>query len=158
MEEPPAERATVGGYTKIATVITADMPLIGQCKAGDRIRFREVTPEDEEAAAPEEEEADVFAASDGGAEQDVGGETGAESAEGEPAAQEPVAEAPAEEPAPAMETPQPAVTVAPRPANESSGGSAALAVGMIVAGVAAVGAGGWYAYRTLGHRRRRRRR
>ena len=115
-------------------------------------------PEDEEAAAPEEEEADVFAASDGGAEQDVGGETGAESAEGEPAAQEPVAEAPAEEPAPAMETPQPAVTVAPRPANESSGGSAALAVGMIVAGVAAVGAGGWYAYRTLGHRRRRRRR
>ena len=34
----------------------------------------------------------------------------------------------------------------------------ALAVGMIVAGVAAVGAGGWYAYRTLGHRRRRRRR
>lgn len=41
-----AERATVGGYTKIATVITADMPLIGQCKAGDRIRFREVTPEE----------------------------------------------------------------------------------------------------------------
>ncbi len=40
-----AERATVGGYTKIATVITADLPLIGQCKAGDRIRFQEVTVE-----------------------------------------------------------------------------------------------------------------
>ena len=63
-----------------------------------------------------------------------------------------------EGPAPAMETPQPAVTAAPWPANESSGGSAALAVGMIVAGMAAVGAGGWYAYRTLGHPRRRRRR
>ena len=40
-----AERATVGGYTKIATVITADLPLIGQCKAGDRIRFEEVSVE-----------------------------------------------------------------------------------------------------------------
>ena len=40
-----AERATVGGYTKIATVITADLPLIGQCKAGDRIRFQEVSVE-----------------------------------------------------------------------------------------------------------------
>ena len=40
-----AERATVGGYTKIATVITVDLPLIGQCKAGDRIRFQEVSVE-----------------------------------------------------------------------------------------------------------------
>ena len=41
-----AEHATVGGYTKIATVITADLPLIGQCKAGDRIRFEKVTVEE----------------------------------------------------------------------------------------------------------------
>lgn len=38
-----AEHQTVGGYTKIATVITADLPVLGQCKAGDRIRFRAVT-------------------------------------------------------------------------------------------------------------------
>ena len=49
-----AERATVGGYTKIATVITADMPVIGQCKAGDRIRFREVTPEEAQDLLQEE--------------------------------------------------------------------------------------------------------
>lgn len=41
-----AERATVGGYTKIATVISCDLPLIGQCKAGDRIRFREISVEE----------------------------------------------------------------------------------------------------------------
>ncbi len=38
-----AERQTIGGYTKIATVITVDLPVIGQCKAGDVIRFRAVT-------------------------------------------------------------------------------------------------------------------
>ncbi len=37
-----AERQTVGGYTKIATVISADLPSVGQCKAGDQIRFRAV--------------------------------------------------------------------------------------------------------------------
>ncbi|MBS6397663.1 MAG: biotin-dependent carboxyltransferase family protein [Clostridiales bacterium] len=41
-----AERQTVGGYTKIATVITVDLPVIGQCKAGDVIRFRAVTVEE----------------------------------------------------------------------------------------------------------------
>lgn len=38
-----AERQTVGGYTKIATVITADLPVIGQCRPGDVIRFQSVT-------------------------------------------------------------------------------------------------------------------
>ena len=38
-----AERQTVGGYTKIATVITADLPVIGQCRPGDIIRFQSVT-------------------------------------------------------------------------------------------------------------------
>lgn len=37
-----ADRQTVGGYTKIATVITPDMSKLGQMKPGDKIRFREV--------------------------------------------------------------------------------------------------------------------
>ncbi|MCT4590162.1 MAG: biotin-dependent carboxyltransferase family protein [Carboxylicivirga sp.] len=37
-----ADRQTVGGYTKIANVISADLPLLGQLKAGDKIRFVEV--------------------------------------------------------------------------------------------------------------------
>ena len=40
-----AERQTVGGYTKIATVITADLPVIGQCRAGDTVRFQKITVE-----------------------------------------------------------------------------------------------------------------
>ena len=51
-----AEHATIGGYTKIATVITADLPLIGQCKAGDRIRFRAVTPGEAQELIREEAE------------------------------------------------------------------------------------------------------
>ena len=31
-----------GGYRKIATVISADLPLLGQVKPGDRVRFQEV--------------------------------------------------------------------------------------------------------------------
>lgn len=37
-----ADRQTTGGYTKIATVISVDIPLIAQSKAGDIIRFAEV--------------------------------------------------------------------------------------------------------------------
>ena len=37
-----ADCQSIGGYTKIATVITADLPVIGQCKAGDEIRFTPV--------------------------------------------------------------------------------------------------------------------
>ncbi len=37
-----AERQTVGGYPKIATVISADLPKIGQCRPGDSIRFQAV--------------------------------------------------------------------------------------------------------------------
>lgn len=33
---------TVGGYTKIATVISSDLGKIGQAKTGDRIRFQQV--------------------------------------------------------------------------------------------------------------------
>ncbi len=37
-----SDRQTVGGYTKIGTVINVDMPLVAQCKTGDRIRFRKI--------------------------------------------------------------------------------------------------------------------
>lgn len=38
-----SDRQTTGGYTKIANVITADFRLLGQLKAGDRVRFERVT-------------------------------------------------------------------------------------------------------------------
>lgn len=42
-----ADRHTTGGYTKIAVVITADIPKLAQAKPGDKVRFRQIT----EAAA-----------------------------------------------------------------------------------------------------------
>ena len=41
-----AERQATGGYTKIATVISSDLPIIGQCCPGDIIRFRAVSIEE----------------------------------------------------------------------------------------------------------------
>ena len=38
-----AERQTVGGYTKIANVISADFRLLGQLKAGDKVKFEKVS-------------------------------------------------------------------------------------------------------------------
>lgn len=38
-----AERQTVGGYAKIAAVISADLPVVGQCRAGDVLRFQAVS-------------------------------------------------------------------------------------------------------------------
>ena len=38
-----ADRQTTGGYTKIATVITADFRILGQLKAGDKVRFAKVS-------------------------------------------------------------------------------------------------------------------
>ena len=40
-----ADRQTVGGYTKVATVISADLPRAGQLKPGDDVRFEAVTVE-----------------------------------------------------------------------------------------------------------------
>ena len=34
---------TAGGYTKIATVISADIPLIAQARPGDRLRFGQLS-------------------------------------------------------------------------------------------------------------------
>lgn len=41
-----ADRQTTGGYGKIATVITCDLPLLAQCRPGDAIRFACVTMEE----------------------------------------------------------------------------------------------------------------
>ncbi|HKK35901.1 MAG TPA: biotin-dependent carboxyltransferase family protein [Paracoccaceae bacterium] len=38
-----ADRQTTGGYPKIATAISADLPRLGQARVGDRIRFEAVT-------------------------------------------------------------------------------------------------------------------
>jgi len=38
-----ADRQTTGGYTKIATVSTVDLPRVAQAQLGDRVRFSEIT-------------------------------------------------------------------------------------------------------------------
>lgn len=40
------DRPTVGGYPKIATVCTADLPKVAQLNIGDSVRFQEVTLEE----------------------------------------------------------------------------------------------------------------
>lgn len=37
-----ADRQTTGGYTKIATIISVDMPLIAQLKPGDKVHFEKI--------------------------------------------------------------------------------------------------------------------
>ncbi len=41
-----ADRQTTGGYAKLASVITADLPLVSQLKEGDHLRFRSVAIEE----------------------------------------------------------------------------------------------------------------
>ena len=41
-----ADRQTTGGYPKIATVITADLPIAGQLAPGDWIEFEACTRDD----------------------------------------------------------------------------------------------------------------
>lgn len=50
-----ADRGTTGGYTKIATVISADLMRIGQAAPGDAVRFRAVTLADALDALREQE-------------------------------------------------------------------------------------------------------
>ena len=45
-----ADRQTVGGYPKIATVISADLPALGRMPTGSKIRFAPITVEAAEAA------------------------------------------------------------------------------------------------------------
>jgi biotin-dependent carboxylase-like uncharacterized protein len=46
-----ADRQTTGGYPKIATIISADLPRFAQKRPGERIRFAAVTHEEAVAAA-----------------------------------------------------------------------------------------------------------
>jgi biotin-dependent carboxylase-like uncharacterized protein len=57
---------TVGGYTKIATVVSSDIGKIGQAKPGNRIRFQKVGLKEAHAALKEEGEkiASVYALGD----------------------------------------------------------------------------------------------
>jgi allophanate hydrolase len=50
-----ADHQTTGGYPKIATVISADLPLVGRRRSGDLIRFSVVTVEEAEALCRAEE-------------------------------------------------------------------------------------------------------
>lgn len=52
-----ADRQTTGGYPKIATVITADLPLAGQLAPGDWIEFASCTRDEAVAALRERETA-----------------------------------------------------------------------------------------------------
>lgn len=45
-----ADAPTVGGYPKIAVVITADLPALAQCVPGETVSFAETTTEEAEAA------------------------------------------------------------------------------------------------------------
>ena len=49
-----SDRQTTGGYAKIATVISADIPLFVQRKMGDKIRFKEVSIEQAQEIYAEE--------------------------------------------------------------------------------------------------------
>ena len=49
-----ADAQTTGGYAKIATVISADVPLMAQARAGDSVTFRAVSDEEAVAAARSE--------------------------------------------------------------------------------------------------------
>lgn len=50
-----ADHQTTGGYPKIATVISADLPIVGRHKPGDRLRFASVEAEAAEELSREEE-------------------------------------------------------------------------------------------------------
>ncbi|MFS4436693.1 biotin-dependent carboxyltransferase family protein [Paracoccaceae bacterium GXU_MW_L88] len=60
---------TIGGYTKIATVITADLPRFGQLRPGETVRFEAVTRADAIAALKQRRKAlaDAIAAMKPGA-------------------------------------------------------------------------------------------
>ena len=50
-----ADRQTTGGYPKIGQVVSVDLPLIAQLKAGDRICFKEVSLEEAQKLFIEQE-------------------------------------------------------------------------------------------------------
>lgn len=52
-----ADRQTTGGYTKIATVVSADLPRVGRLRPGDRLSFAAVSVAEAEAARRQQEQA-----------------------------------------------------------------------------------------------------
>jgi len=50
------DRQTTGGYTKIATVVSTEIPKLAQAKPGDKVRFRRVSEEQAQIALTEEYE------------------------------------------------------------------------------------------------------
>lgn len=50
-----ADRQTTGGYPRIATIISIDLPYLAQLQAGDMIRFREIRLEDAHELMREEQ-------------------------------------------------------------------------------------------------------
>ena len=50
-----ADHQTTGGYPKIATVISADLPVVGRRRPGDALRFTAVTVEEAEELCREQE-------------------------------------------------------------------------------------------------------
>jgi biotin carboxyl carrier protein len=44
-----ADRGTTGGYTKIATVVTADLAVLAQAAPGDRLRFAAIAVDEAQA-------------------------------------------------------------------------------------------------------------
>jgi len=50
-----ADHQTTGGYPKIATVISADLPVVGRRRPGDTLRFAAVTVETAEELCRAEE-------------------------------------------------------------------------------------------------------
>ncbi len=50
-----ADHQTTGGYPKIATVISADLPAVGRRRPGDAIRFAAVTVAEAEQLARDQE-------------------------------------------------------------------------------------------------------
>jgi antagonist of KipI len=50
------EQQTTGGYPKIANVISADLPSVGQLRPRDEIRFERVTFEEARALFQEQEQ------------------------------------------------------------------------------------------------------
>src|SRR5437879_10188959 len=49
------EQQTTGGYPKIANIISADLPSVGQLRPRDELRFEFVTPETARALIREQE-------------------------------------------------------------------------------------------------------
>jgi allophanate hydrolase subunit 2 len=45
-----------GGYTKIATIISADLPMVAQLKPGDQVRFKRISIEESHLLFGEQEE------------------------------------------------------------------------------------------------------